>query len=58
MLYKGKARQVLLCKATHSFLDTKRFLAVQLYTIEAGLIKAHAEGSGSKRDAAYVPFWA
>ena len=26
--------------------------------IEAGLIKAHAEGSGSKRDAAYVPFWA
>jgi len=25
---------------------------------EAGLIKAHAEGSGSKRDATYVPFWA
>lgn len=26
-------------------------------TIEVGLIKPHAEGSGSKRDASYVPFW-
>lgn len=27
-------------------------------TIAAGLIRAHGEGTGSKRDAAYVPFWA
>ncbi|MBI1822088.1 MAG: putative DNA binding domain-containing protein [Nitrospirae bacterium] len=26
--------------------------------LEVELIKAHAEGSGSKRDATYVPFWA
>lgn len=27
-------------------------------TIEAGLIKSHAEWTGAKRDATYVPFWA
>lgn len=27
-------------------------------TIEAGLTKAHAEWTGAKRDATYVPFWA
>lgn len=27
-------------------------------TIDGGLVKPHAEGAGSKRDATYVPFWA
>ena len=27
-------------------------------SIDAGLIKPHSEGSGSKRDSSYVPFWA
>jgi ATP-dependent DNA helicase RecG len=27
-------------------------------TIDANLIKPHGEGSSSKKDAAYVPFWA
>jgi len=58
MLYKGRARQVLLCKAIQNLLDAKKFVTVQLYTIEAWIIKAYTEGGGSKRDATYVPFWA
>ena len=58
MLHEGRAQRIFLCKARYILLDTKSFVAIPPYTIEAGLIKAHTEGSGSRRDATYVPFWA